>query len=315
MINFLNLDKSQFTNLDSAQTIFFLRELENIKTRIFETPYAPLKANQLIPIDSTTPPGATTVTYTIYDRTGSAKIISNYADDLPSADTKGQQITSNLRSIGNYFEFSLEDIRAAQFAGKPLQQRKANSALQEQLLLANKIAFFGDAAAGVQGWLNNPNIPIAPVAGANPAARLWSTKVATPKLILDDLNEITRTVVSTTNGVETIDTIVMPIEQYQIIANTQLGIGTDTTILQFYVRNNPGVTVTWANELKAAFASNTDGMIAYRNSIDKFWQEIPQPFEMFAPQWTNLTYKVPCHSKHGGTIVVYPKSQAIRTGI
>jgi hypothetical protein len=91
--------------------------------------------------------------------------------------------------------------------------------------------------------------------------------------------------------------------------------GTDTTIAQFFLRNNPGMTLEYAPELKGAFTGGLDGFITYKRSIDKFWQEIPQAFEMFAPQWDNLAYKIPCHSKHGGTIIAYPQSQVFRRGI
>ncbi len=304
---------TNFINLDTGTSIFFARELEQIKSTVKEVLHAPLKSTQLIPVDTTTSPGAMTVTYTQYESTGSAKIIANYADDLPLADTLGRQFTNNLRSIGNSFVMSIEDIRAAQFTGKPLESRKASSALLAHQQRMNSLAFYGDAAAGITGWLTAPSVNSADVAGANPGAKLWSAK--TPALILADLNEAVSYIVDTTNGVEQPDTIVMPIKQYQLISNTQYAAGTDTTILQFFVRNNPGITIEWANELKGKFAGGKDGFIAYKKDINKFYQEIPLFFEMMAPQWENLAYTVPCHSKHGGTIVVYPQSQVFRTGI
>ena len=304
---------TKYMNLDAGASIFFERELEQIKSRTFDVLYAPLASTRLIPVDSTTSPGAMTVTYTQYDSTGVAKIIANYADDLPTADAKGVQFTSRLMSIGNSFIISLEDIRAAQFAGKPLEQRKANAAAQSHLQLMNKLAFMGDSLYNVQGWLTNPTVNNNFVSGANAGARLWSAK--TPTQILDDLNEAVTFIIDSTNGVEYPDTIAMPIAQYQRIANTQMAAGTDTTILQFFTRNNPTITIEWANELKGAFTGALDGFVAYKKSADKFWQEIPQVFEMFAPQYDNLAYKVPCHSKHGGTIIAYPQSQVFRRGI
>jgi hypothetical protein len=304
---------TQLLNLDAGESIFFLRELEQIKARTFDVLYAPLASTRLIPVDTTTNPGAKTVTYNQYDSTGIAKIIANYADDLPTADAKGVQITNNIVSIGNSFIISLEDIRAARFANKPLEQRKANSAAKAHLQEMNKLAFFGNSSYGITGWLTNPSVDNNFVSGANAAARLWSGK--TPTQILSDLNESVTFIIDSTNGVEYPDTIVMPIAQYQLIANTQMAPGTDTTILQFFARNNPLITVTWANELKGAFTGALDGFVTYTKNQNKFWQEIPQVFEMFAPQYDNLAYKIPCHSKHGGTIIAYPQSQVFRRGI
>jgi hypothetical protein len=300
-------------NLDSGTSIFFERELERIKAKTYDILYAPLSANRLIPVDRSTPPGATTVTYSRYDSTGSAKIIANYADDLPGVDVRGIQYTSALMSIGNHFAFSLEDIRAAQFAGKPLEQRRANAAAQSHMQLMNKLAFFGDPLYNVQGWLSNDSVNKTPVAGASAAARLWSAK--DPTAIYTDLVESKTFILSNTKGVENPDVIVLPIEQYERLVSTRMAAGTDTTIAQFFLRNNPGMTLEFAPELKGAFTGGTDGFITYKRSMDKFWQEIPQAFETFAPQWDNLAYKVPCHSKHGGTIIAYPQSQVFRYGI
>jgi hypothetical protein len=304
---------TNLVHLDDAQSIFFLRELEQIKARTFEVEYAPLASTRLIPIDSSTSPGAMTVTYSQYDSTGIAKIISNYADDLPTADARGRQYTSNLKSIGNSFIISIDDIRAAQFAGKPLEQRKANAALLAHLQLMNKLAFFGDATAGITGWLTNGTISNAFVAGGDVNARLWVNK--TPIEILFDLNDAISFIIDSTNGVEQPNVIAIPITQYQYISSTPFSNVSDVTILDFFLRTNPGVTVEWANELKGAFTGGTDGLIAYDRSINKFWQEIPQVFEMFPPQWHALAYSIPCHSKHGGTIVAYPQSQVFRRGI
>ena len=300
-------------NLDATETIFFERELEELKSRTYDVLYAPLAATRLIPVDNTTFTGATSVTYTQYDKTGTTNIIANYSDDLPLCDVRGQQFTSNLVSIGNAFEISIQDIRASVFAGKSLEQRKANSAAKAHMDRMNQIAFYGEPSLLVTGWLNNTTVDNQAVANGVSGTATWETK--TPTEILDDLNDAVTFIHDESNGVEYPDTIAMPISRYQLIANTQMSPGSDTTIMQFFVRNNPSITIEWANELKGSFNGSTDGFIVYTRSPDKFWQEIPQAFEMFPPQFNNLAYKVPCHSKHGGTIIAYPGSQAFRYGI
>lgn len=300
-------------NLDATETIFFERELEELKSHTYDVLYAPLAATRLIPVDNTTFTGATSVTYTQYDKTGTTNIIANYSDDLPLCDVRGQQFTSNLVSIGNAFEISVQDIRASAFAGKSLEQRKANSAAKAHMDRMNQIAFYGEPSLLVTGWLNNTTVDNQAVANGVSGTATWETK--TPTEILDDLNDAVTFIHDESNGVEYPDTIAMPISRYQLIANTQMSPGSDTTIMQFFVRNNPSITIEWANELKGSFNGSTDGFIVYTRSPDKFWQEIPQAFEMFPPQFNNLAYKVPCHSKHGGTIIAYPGSQAFRYGI
>ena len=304
---------SQYTNLDSAETMFFQRELEQVKAKSYDVLKAPLKAFELIPVDSTTAPGATTVTYEQYDSTGIAKIISNYADDLPTADVKGKEFHSTIKSIGNSYVYSKNDIRAAQFAGKPLNQRKANAAVEAHRQLMNKLAFFGDSEYGIQGLLTNSNIPSAPVVAGAATTLTWATK--TPDEILKDLNSAVSDMLDLTKGVEVPNTIVMPIAQYNHIATTARSANSDTTILEFFKGNNPGIEVMWATELKGAFAGSTDGFIVYNRNPDKLWMEIPMMVQMSPAQEKGLSYVVPCESKFGGVIVPYVLSVSFRYGI
>jgi hypothetical protein len=305
-----------FTNLDSAQTMFFARELEAKKAQTYDVIRAPLRAFELIPVSTEAGPGAEAIVYEQYDSTGIAKIIANYADDLPRADVKGQEFTARVKSVGNSYGYSLQEIRAAQFAGKSLEQRKANAAARAQREQWNRIAFFGSATDGLPGWLSNANVPNAAVAtgagAGSPTA--WASK--TPAEILKDLNDAVNGIVDLTNGAEAPNTVVMPIKQYTQISTTNAGTGTDTTILEYFLRNSPFITsVEWANELKGAFTGSTDGFIVYDRSPDKMTLEMPQMFEQLPVQERGLEYVVPCHSRIAGVIIYYPLSQTFKYGI
>lgn len=305
-------------NRDSA-TMFFSRELEYVKPRIYEVEYAELSAFRLIPIDRTTPPGAQTVTVTEYDSTGKAKIIANYADDFPTVETSGTQTTSRIVGLGASVIMSYQDMQASTYAGKSILERKMRAAAEVHMQEMNRLAFFGDVNYGVNGWITNTSVNKA--AAASGAS--WLLDTTTGEEMVNDLNEAIRHVLDTTNGVEFIDTIVLPIAQYQMLAKQEYHCGTDTTALEFFTRTNPGVTVTYAAELKGAFnrtsfndpSTGVDGFIAYRRSEMKFWQEIPQAFQVFPEQWQNLAYTIPTFSSHGGTVIQRPQSQVFRTGI
>lgn len=303
---------TKYTNNDVASTVFFARELEAIKPGSYDVEYAPLSAFKLIPVSRTTDSGAEVVTYTQYDSTGRSKIISNYADDAPLVNVSGKQFSSNIVSLGDGYLISVQDMRASRFANKNIEQRliqTANEAIQQDM---NELAFFGDAHAGVQGWLTNTSIDIQPVAGAAAPDRLWSAKTG-PQMV-DDLNDAIAAIITDTKGREVPDTIALPIAQYLRIQKTQYAAGTDTTALQWFLENNPGVTVIAANELTGAFGG-LDGFVVYTRSERKFWQEVPVAFEMFPPIRENYAYKILCHARYGGVIVAYPQSQAFRTGI
>ena len=305
-----------FVNLDSAETLFFARELEHRKAQTYDVIRAPLKAFELIPVSTEAGPGAESIVYEQYDSTGIAKLIANYADDLPRADVKGKEFFAPIKSVGNSYGYSLQEVRAARLAGKSLEQRKANAAARAQREKWNRIAFFGDADTGLPGWLSNANVPnsaVAQGAGAGDPTE-WEDK--TPVEILKDLNDAVNGVVDLTNGAEQPNTIVMPIKQYTQISTTPAGTGTDTTILEYFLRNSPFVdSVEWANELSGAFTGETDGFIAYDRNPDKMTLEMPQMFEQLPVQELGLEYVVPCHSRIGGTIIYYPLAQVFKYGI
>ena len=67
---------------DSDASVFFARELDYVKSQSYDVEYPEFTALKLFPVSSEINPGAETVTYYSYDKTGMAKIISNYATDL-----------------------------------------------------------------------------------------------------------------------------------------------------------------------------------------------------------------------------------------
>lgn len=318
------MEKIISQNLDANETVFFSRELEHVKAATYDVKRPELKAPRLIPVSTEAGPGAETITYEQWDEVGIMKIISNYADDLPRADVKAKQFTSQVKSLGGSYGYNIQEIRAAQKAGKPLNQRKAMSERRAYDQAVNSIAWFGKASAGLLGMLNQPNVPAAAVAvGATTGNTLWTGGSAkNADEIITDLNDIITGIIELTNGVESPDTLLLPVAKLRHISTTQKSTASDTTILEFFMKSNPGITnVEWVNELKdvnplpSGDAGTKDVMIAYRRNPEQLTLELPQPFEQFPAQERNLEFVVPCHARIGGVIFYYPLSASIVEGI
>lgn len=305
----------EFVNLDSDDTIFFTRQLEFLKAKSYDKKYAVLKARMLFPVSFEAGPGADTIRYEQFDMTGMGKVISNYADDLPRADIRGKEFIASVRSLGSSYGYNLQEIRAARYAGKPLEQRRANAAKRAIAQLENSIAWFGDADHNLQGFLSNPNIPLYSLP-ADGAGSLTTFASKTPDQIIRDLNGMTNQVVDTTKGVEQPDTMLLPIKQYTYIASTARSANSDTTILEYFLQNNPFIKeATWVNELKAAGMSSTDVAVAYVRDPDHLTMEIPQEFEQLPVQEKGLEYVVNCHERFGGILYYYPLSAIQAQGV
>lgn len=302
------------TQLRDDSAVFFARQLEYIKAQTYDVKRANLSAFQRFPINTSTPEGANTITYRQYDTVGMAKIIDNAANDLPTADVTAKEFTANIRSIGNAYTYSTQEIRNAQYAGVPLTTKKVVATQRAQMELINKIAFFGDTANGLQGLKTNANIPELTIANdGTGSSKTFATK--TPSQIVRDVNNLINLVLSQSKGVHRANEVWMPIEQYAYIATTQNSAASDTTILQFLKQVNPNVEFYALPELDQFGASSADRMYALENSMDNWQLEIPMMFKQEMPQQDGLLVKVPAESRCGGVIVEYPLAFAFADGI
>lgn len=310
-------NKSTFRsdNLDSYGNLFFGSQLEYIQAQIYEYQYAPLKAFELIPINYNIPAGAKFVSATGYQSVGRARIINNYADDLPEASVLGQKLTNPVISLGCSYRYSYDDIRSAQYGNVPLSSALGISARKANDQLVNDLAINGSVDSGLLGWLNNPNIPsnAVPADGVG-ASTLWVNK--TPDQILRDMNLIVNGIVVNTNDVERPDSLALPLEQYTYIASTPRSANSDTTILDYFKMNNPYVKNVYSMQnLAGAGPAGVDIMIAFTKDPTKFEMQIAMPFTQYGPQERNLEFIINCESRFGGVQVYLPLSQNIGEGI
>lgn len=288
--------------LDANEGIFFARQLEYIKAQAYDVKRPKLSALEILPVSTATPEGASTITYRQYDSVGAAKIIANYADDIPQANVNGKEFTSPVRSIGVSYSYSLQEIRAAQMTGTPLSEKKMRAAQRAHEELINRLAWNGDTDHGLPGFLTNPNIPAYTVtADGTGSSKLWVNKTADQ--IIRDVNGIINQVMTQSKGVHRANTVLMPLEQFAYISSAPRSSTTDTTILAFLQANNPGVTFKAVLELDGV--GGLDKLIAGEFSIDNMQLELPMAFRQYSPQQKNLAFNVPAESRFGGCIVEY----------
>lgn len=293
---------------------FFEKQLEQVLANTYDVLYPALKGTTLVPVDTSVNTGAESFAFYTYDQVGMSKIISDYSDDLPAVDITGEKNVRPIRSIGNSFRYSIQEIRAAQFAGLPLEQRRANASRQSTEQKINKIVWAGDADYDLYGFLTHPNIPVGDVPNDGTGGNTeWVTK--TPVQILRDMEEAITEIIDNTKGVHMPNTLIIPIAQYSYIKRTPYSTLTTDSILTVFKTNNPEITLDWVNELKGAGSVGKDVMIAYENNIDRIAFHIPQAYETFPPQANNLKIKIPTHARVGGFVAYYPLSANIKEGI
>lgn len=296
-------------HLDEDSSVFFVRELEKVLNNTYDIKYAELKARTFIPVNTEEDEAADYITYEVYDMFGMAKIVESYAKDFPRVDVVATEEISKVKSLGDSYGYSIQDIRKAARANKPLVSRKANVAKRAIMQKENKLALMGDAKCGFLGFFNHPNVPVLP------SALNWAAG-ANPDEVLDEMNKLANSVIETTEGVEIANTLIMPIAQYTYTSSTKMSSDSSMTILEMFLKSNPNITdVDWSVELKEAGAGGTARAMVYKRDPLSVEMHVPKEFEQFEPHLHAMEYVVHCHQRFGGVLFYYPLSAAYMDGI
>lgn len=317
---------SEGTRFDSVEeaSVFFARELDHIKAQSYDVEYPELTALSLFPVSSEADPGAETITYYTYDKSGLAKVIDNYSTDLPRADVNGKPSIAVVKSIGDSYGYSAQEMRSSRLAGKSLDVRKAESARYQIDNLTNKIAWMGDEESGLMGVLSTgQNIPLFTItAGADSGKTTWLEKSADE--ILYDVNGMQKQVAKLTKNVERPDTLCVPSDVFMDMSTRRIP-DTSTTVKSFLLEHAPYLkNVVSASELDSdsvetnPYAKATGGQgvaFLFSNDIRKLSLENPMPFYQYPLQVRNLETVIPCEARTAGVIVYYPLSALIAVGV
>lgn len=292
---------------DANETAHFARQLEFVKAQTYDIKFGKLKALEFVPLDTSAPEGAESVTYRQWTEVEAAKVIANMADDLPQVDVLAKEFTSTVRSIGASYQWSIQDIRRSALAGSQFDLRKARAARMSIDRRLDEIGAIGIAEIGTTGLVNNANVPVF----VFPNAGAWDAISA--NLVLENLNALAQSIVDATNEIEQPQTMLLPTEEFGIVASTAISplTGSTDTILQVFLRNQPYITqVDQWTRLNGAGAGGANRVIAYDRTDRVLQYNIPLLFEQLPPQPKNLSFVVPVHARVGVVEMHYPLAVA-----
>ena len=306
--------------LDAQGSIFFNRELEQVKAKAYEVKYPELTYTTAFDVSNEINPGAQEIVYEIYDRRGEAKIVQGPANDIPRADADGREERIPVRTLASMFGYTVDEIEAARFVGKPLEQRRANAARKAIEEKMNNLTWFGDADSGLIGFFTASLIDSAQAAATGTgSSRAFADKSGT--LIEADINGVLSTIFENSKGLERPNRVGLPLAQWNLIMTKNMGTGTDTTVAQYIVQNSPFLTSVDQFVAIPQLSSgdnptkSVDCMIVWTKSPDKVQVEIPQDTMFMPVQQVGLEYQTIARARFGGLNYYYPKSAYILTDI
>lgn len=298
-------------NADSG-IAFYISQLAVLDPKIYDVKYRNIIFPEVVPVDTSMPEWIDTVNYISYDAVTMGKFIAANGKDLPQSD-----IDANISSVpvgyaGNSYGYTLEELRKSQQMRLPLDVTKARVAYRGAQEHMQRVAWFGDASRGMTGMFNNPNIPL------DNSTVNWAT--ATGQEMVNDMNSLLIKVWSTSANVHVPDTLLLPSDKYAIASSKRMDTGTDTTVMEFFKRNNLFRDITGQEievrpilELQTANTAGTGPrMMAYEKTPDNLVMYNPIPWRPLAPQANGLRIEVSAEYKISGVEFRYPGSAAYR---
>lgn len=309
-----------FTDAMQANLAFVVKQSSSIEAGVYRHKYPDLNYQELIPVDTSAHPFATSVTYYSMDGAGKAGWINGNGKDIPVANAELEQFETPVHTAGIGYSFGWEEVGRAAMLGVALESEKAYYARRAYEEMVYRVALQGDTTKGFEGLFNYTGVPAANVANdGTSSSRLWSAKSG--DLILRDINAALMGINTGTERSEMADTLVLPWERFEYIASTRLG-DTNMTILSFLQANNvytantgQPLMIRGKRGLLTAGDSSTARMVAFRRSPEVLKLHIPMPHRFMPVQIDGLQYTVPGVFRLGGLDIRLPKAVIYRDGI
>lgn len=301
----------QMMRTADAGVAFYISQLTNLEAKVYETLYPDIIFPELVPVNTSDPEWIDNVAYMSFNAVTMGKFIAANGRDLPQSDIDANISYIPVGYAGNSYGYSLEELRKAAAMRIPLDAVKARTAYRGAQIHSQQVAFFGDANRNMYGLFNHPNVPL------DNSTINWNT--ATGAEMVAALNSLLIKVWNQSNTRHVANTLLLPTTIWSIISSKRMDTGTDTTVLEFFRRNNNSTGVTGQPlEIRAVLWLNTAGtggvprMMAYEKNEDNLTMRNPIPWRSLPPQATALRLEVPCEYKISGTEFRYPLSAAYR---
>ena len=299
-------------NLTDAESgvAFMISQLAYVEPKLYETPYADIVFDSLVPIDTSVPEWIDTVNYRSYDGATVGKFIGSAAKDLPSVALQAQIHTVQLGYAGLSCKYSLDELRKTSALNMPIDQTQMKLAYRGSREHKQNIVLFCDSKRGMYGLHNHTN-----VTKTNSAVN-WNT--ASADEILNDVNSALADVWTDSNQRFMPNTLLLDTKRYVKLANTRLNDVTSQTILEFIQQKNictmqTGVKLDirplpqlLAANMNAAGVENKDRMVVYQKSPENLVAYMPIAPRFIAPQYNGLEVVSPMEYKISGTEFRYP---------
>lgn len=300
---------------------FVVPQMFNIEAEVYQTKYPSFDYASYLPVITEGNPWARGTVFYSGDLAGAASYLSGKGFDMPYVNNTRSQFLTRHHLAGIGYEVTLEEINVAAMEGRNIDAEDAADArkIAEQFIffdvMTGKLPGAATSEKGKTGLLNDPNVPVSTATGTFASS--------TPDQILAMINSLIEGVHTVSQKTEMADTLILPFANFSYISRTRTGSAGDSSIMKFLRENNSytaetgqPLNIRTQRLLVGAGGSNTNRMVAYKNSRDVLRYHLPMPFQFLEPYKKNsMTIANDGIFRVGGTEIRLPKSVAYMDGI
>lgn len=313
--------------LGDDEGLFFQRQLEYIQAQSYDVLYPDLMGRAIFSLNTEGGEGINTITYRSYDKRGETAIIAGKATDLPRGDISGKEYSMSVRTLGNAYGYSRQEIASAKLTGMPLEQRKAEATRRSYEEKVNQIIWFGSPENNLQGFFDGPvGSPCLTVAKTKVAAAAGAGKSTawgvdkTPDEVIKDLTDACTKMYVDTKKIFRPNQILLSVEKLQYLVNTPRSQQSDVSILNWFVSNNRFIKsadqFVDVNELEGIYdqsggafdptGSKGEGFTVLANDANNLRVREPFPLMHLPVQYKGLEFEVNCYGRFAGMEMIRP---------
>lgn len=310
--------------MDASQALSFLsQQAAHIETEVYRTVYPEIQYPNLIPIDTSAGEWARTIEFMSMNTVGKADWFHAQANDMPRADIDMTKFDVKVEMAGIGYGYDLDEINYAARVRVDLTAERAIAARRAYEEFMEGIALIGDTRKNWQGLINNSAVtPTTAPADGSGGLTTWASK--TGDQIARDINTKLSLINSSTLGVEYADTLLLPIDQFNLLVTKRLGTnGEGITVLEWVMKNNVytattgrPLTIRVVRQLATAGGSSSARMVAYRRDPSVVKLHVPMTHR-FLPVWQTgpMRFDVPGIFRTSGVDIRRPAAFAYLDGI
>jgi hypothetical protein len=307
--------------------VFFQRQLEYVQAQSYDTLYPDLMGRECFPLNTEGGEGINTITYRSYDKRGETAIIAGKATDLPRGDISGKEYSISVRTLGNAFGYSRQELASAKVTGLPLEARKAEATRRSYEEKVNQLIWFGSAENLLHGIFGGPagapalTVSKTAVDGAvgGTNSTIWGVD-KTPDEVIADLTAACVKVYTDTKKLFKPNKVLISVAKKQYLMNTPRSLQSDVSIMNWFLANNAFIKSAEdfkdVNELDGIYdaaggafdptGESGQGFTVYVEGADNARVREPFPYMHLPVQYKGLEFEVNCYGRFAGVEMIRP---------